>query len=129
MPAPDTLTLLQIAAAAALDKKAFQLIALEVGELTSYADNLMICSAASQRQVAAISNEVLRQLRENGYRPLHTEGPSGSGWFLLDYGELIVHIFTEEKRSYYALDNLWGDAKQVDPELIGVTQKAPAGNP
>ena len=110
------------AARAAADKKAFQIVGYEVGALTSYADNLLICSGASDRQVAAIADEVQRQLRDAGIRPLHVEGDSRADWVLLDYGDLVVHVFTEERRAYYGLDGLWGDAPKLEADDLGVSE-------
>ena len=113
---------IRMAARAASDKKAFQIVAFEVGALTSYADNLLICSGASDRQVAAIADEVRRQLRDAGIRPLHVEGDSRADWVLLDYGDLVVHVFTEERRAYYGLDGLWGDAPKLEAGELGVSE-------
>jgi ribosome-associated protein len=111
---------LRVAVEAALDKKAFHLQGLEVSELTSYTDAFLLCSGASDRQVGAIVDEIRRRLSETGRKPLHVEGASRSDWVLIDYGEFIVHVFTEEKRSYYALDNLWGDATRLDASTLGI---------
>ena len=111
---------LQTAARAAAEKKAFQIVGLEVGDLTSYTDSLLICSGASDRQVAAIAGEVQRQLKDAGRRPLHVEGESHADWVLLDYGDFVVHVFTEERRTYYGLDNLWGDAPRLEADDLGV---------
>jgi len=111
---------LQTAARAAADKKAFQIVGLEVGDLTSYTDSLLICSGASDRQVAAIAGEVQRQLKDAGRRPLHVEGESHADWVLLDYGEFVVHVFTEERRTYYGLDGLWGDAPELEADALGI---------
>jgi len=111
---------LRLAVAAALDKKAFHLRGFQVSELTSYTDAFLLCSAASDRQVGAIVDEVQRRLRDVGHRPLHVEGGAGSDWVLIDCGEFIVHVFTEEKRSYYALDKLWGDAPRLDASALGI---------
>jgi ribosome-associated protein len=111
---------LKTAARAAADKKAFQIVGLEVGELTSYTDSLLICSGASDRQVAAIAGEVQRQLKDAGRRPLHVEGESHADWVLLDYGDFVVHVFTEERRTYYGLDNLWGDAPRLESDDLGI---------
>jgi ribosome-associated protein len=116
----ETLETLQLAARAALDKKAFHVVGLEVSELTSYADSFLLCSAASDRQVGAILEEVEQRLKATGRRPLHVEGAPRSDWVLLDYGDLIVHIFTEDKRTYYALDTLWGDAPRLDETRLGI---------
>ena len=111
---------LQTAARAAADKKAFQIVGFEVGNLTSYTDSLLICSGASDRQVAAIADEVQRQLKDAGRRPLHVEGESHADWVLLDYGEFVVHVFTEERRTYYGLDGLWGDAPKLEADALGI---------
>lgn len=111
---------LQTAARAAADKKAFQIVGLEVGDLTSYTDALLICSGASDRQVAAIADEVQRQLKDAGRRPLHVEGESHADWVLLDYGDFVVHVFTEERRTYYGLDGLWGDAPKLEADTLGI---------
>ena len=122
----DTLSTLRDAATAAHDKKGFALVALEVGELTSYADAFLLCSAASERQVGAIVEAVRERLRAEGRRPLQIEGSSGSDWVLLDFGDVIVHVFTEIRREYYALDTLWGDAPRVDAATLGLEPDADA---
>lgn len=116
---------LQIAAQAAADKKAFQIVGFEVSDLTSYTDSILICSGASDRQVAAIVNAVQRQLKEKGRRPLHVEGERRADWVLLDYGEFVMHVFTEERRVYYGLDGLWGDAPKLDAVLLGIDEGHP----
>lgn len=116
---------LRTAAQAAADKKAFQIVGIEVSDLTSYTDSLLICSAASDRQVAAISNAVQRQLKEAGRRPLHVEGERRADWVLLDYGEFVIHVFTEERRTYYGLDGLWGDAPKLDLVSLGIDEGHP----
>ena len=111
---------LRTVARAAADKKAFQIVGLEVADLSSYTDNILICSGASDRQVAAIADAVQRELREVGRRPLHVEGERRADWVLLDYGEFVVHVFTEERRTYYGLDNLWGDAPRLESDDLGI---------
>ncbi len=127
MLAPEVLEPVRLAVAALLDKKAFQVVCLELTELTSFADSFVLCSAASDRQVGALADEVQRRLRAGGRRPLHVEGEGATGWMLLDYGDFIVHVFTEERRSYYALDSLWGDAPRLDLEALGVDLHGTAG--
>jgi len=102
---------------AAADKKAFQIVGLEVGELTSYTDSLLICSGASDRQVAAIAGEVQRQLKDAGRRPLHVEGESHADWVLLDYGDFVVHVFTEERRTYYGRPSFGESIRGSDRDL------------
>jgi ribosome-associated protein len=127
MLAPEILEPVRLAVAALLDKKGFQVVCLELSELTSFADSFVLCSAASDRQVGALADEVQRRLRAGGRRPLHVEGEGATGWMLLDYGDFIVHVFTEERRSYYALDSLWGDAPRLDLEALGVGPHGTAG--
>ena len=119
----DALSRIGLAAQAATDKKAFDLVALEVTDLTSYTDSFLLCSAASERQVGAIADGISRRLKDAGVRPLHTEGAfRRSDWILLDFGDLVVHVFTEDRRAYYALDSLWGDAPRIDEETLGIDQ-------
>lgn len=120
----DTLAKISIAARAASDKKAFDLVGLDVGELTSYADTFLLCSAASDRQVGAVVDEITRRMKGGGFRPLHTEGATRSDWVLLDFGDLVVHVFTESLRAYYALDSLWGDAPRIDDAQLGIEPTA-----
>lgn len=120
----DTLSWMGIAAQAAMDKKAFDLVGLEVGELTSYADGLVLCSAASERQVGAVADEILKRLKQVGSQPLHKEGAGRSDWMLLDYGDFVVHIFTEDRRAYYGLDSLWGDAPRLGEAALGIDRSA-----
>jgi ribosome-associated protein len=116
----DTLSKISIAVQAATDKKAFDLVGLEVGELTSYTDSFLLCSAASDRQVGAVVDEISRRLKKAGVHALHQEGAPRSDWVLLDFGDLVIHVFTEERRAYYALDSLWGDAPKIDPVTVGL---------
>ena len=120
----DTLLKIGIAARAAMDKKALDLVGLEVGELTSYTDCFLLCSAASERQVGAIADAIVRQLKNAGSRPLHKEGAGRSDWVLLDFGDMVVHIFTEDRRAYYGLDSLWGDAPRLDEAALGIDEPA-----
>ena len=119
----DTLSRIRLAARAATDKKAFDLVGFEVTDLTSYTDCFLLCSAASERQVGAVSDAISRQLKDAGVKPLHTEGAiRRSDWVLLDFDDLVVHVFTEDRRAYYALDSLWGDAPRIDEEALGIDQ-------
>ncbi|HKO58302.1 MAG TPA: ribosome silencing factor [Thermoanaerobaculia bacterium] len=107
----------RLAVAAALDKKAFDLDVLSVGELTSIADYFIITSANSERQAQAIADNVLSQLRDElKVKPLLVEGTTPGRWILIDFGDFIVHIFTEDVRRFYGLERLWGDAPNVTAE-------------
>lgn len=99
----------QIAALAA-DKKAIDIAILDVRGMTSYADYLVLASGESDRQVTAVADHVEEKLKEQGVRPIGTEGRETGSWVLLDYGEVVVHLFFTEVRAAYDLDGLWADA-------------------
>jgi ribosome-associated protein len=114
----------RLAAAAALDKKATNLDILAVAGLTSIADYFVICSATNERQAQAIADNVVDLLRtEMSVKPLLIEGTVPGRWVLLDFGDFIVHIFTEEVRRFYGLERLWGDAPNVTAELTGEAEQ------
>lgn len=102
------------AARAAAGKKAHDLVALDLRDLDGVADYFLICSAGSEVQVKAVAEAVEDSLRAQGVRPWHVEGREGRRWVLLDYVEVVVHVFHEKTREYYMLDRLWGDARSVD---------------
>lgn len=114
----------RLAVAAALDKKATNLDVLAVGALTSIADYFVICSAGGERQAQAIADNVLDRLKqEMGVKPLVVEGETPGRWVLLDFGDFIVHIFTEDVRRFYGLERLWGDAPNVAAEFTGEAEE------
>ena len=104
----------KLAAAAAEDKKALDLVVLNLMEITSFADYFVICHGTSSRQVQAIADEVEDRLKKQGARPLNIEGYQNAEWVLMDYGSMIVHIFSENSRRFYDLERLWRDAEKVD---------------
>jgi ribosome-associated protein len=111
---PSATALLRSAARAALAKKARDLVALDLRDLHAVCDYFLVCSAASEVQVKAVAENIEEKLREEGARPWHIEGMEGRHWVLLDYVEVVVHVFHERTREYYLLDRLWGDARSVD---------------
>lgn len=106
--------LLQLAATAARSKKAEDLVALDLSSLRGVADYFLICTGQSEPQVKAISEAVEDQLREAGAKVWHIEGREGRRWVLLDYVDVVVHVFHTQTREYYLLERLWGDAGSVD---------------
>ncbi len=102
-----------LAVAAARDHKADDLRLLDLSEVSDFTDYFLICSGHSDRQVRAIAEAVDEQLRGTGSRALHVEGLREGKWVLLDYGDLVVHVFDEERRRFYRLDRLWADASAV----------------
>lgn len=105
--------ILACAAQALESKKALQLRALNIEQLSIVADCFLLCSATSSTHVRALAEEVEYQLEEKGVSPHHIEG-RGTSWVLLDYGSVIVHIFTREAREFYGLDKTWADAEPID---------------
>jgi len=81
--------------------------------LCSFADYFVICAGESARQIRTVSDEIEKALKQEGVRPHHREGGTDSGWLLLDYSDVIVHIFSAAEREYYTLDELWQEAKTV----------------
>lgn len=96
-----------------LDKQASDIVLLDVHEVCGFADYFVICNAESERQMNAVGEEVEKQLKEQGSRLLHQEGNTESGWLLMDFGAVVVHIFAPEQREFYQLDALWGKAPVV----------------
>jgi ribosome-associated protein len=112
---------------AVLGKKASEVVLLDVAELTSVADVFLICSGHSNRQVTAIADFVVRFLKKHGKKPLNVEGKKEGHWVLLDYGEVIIHIFFEPLRKFYDLEGLWIDAKRVKTESLLLHEKEGSG--
>jgi ribosome-associated protein len=108
--------LVRRAARIALDKKAVDLVVLDVQGLSTVADYFLVCSGRSTTHVDSIVEGIRLDLKEAGMRPLHAEGVADSGWVLLDYGDVLMHVFLEDTRAYYALERLWGDAPAVPVE-------------
>lgn len=103
----------KIAADAAEAKKAVDLVVLDLSGVSSIADHFLICSGTSRRQLQAILEAILKAMKEAGHMPHHQEGGTDSQWFLVDYGDLVVHLFDHQGRKYYALDRLWDDAAKL----------------
>jgi ribosome-associated protein len=101
------------AARAALEKKAIDLTVLDVQGVSSVTDYFLVCSGRSAPHVKTIADAIREELKADGVRPLHTEGQPESGWVLLDYGDVLMHVFLEDTRAYYALERLWGDAPSI----------------
>lgn len=97
----------------AADKKAEDIVLLDIRDHTSFTDYFVILSALSERQLRALEDDLQETLRKEGARPLHVEGTPESGWVLMDYGDVIVHLFSPEEREYYRLERLWSDAQPV----------------
>jgi len=105
--------LAELIAEAASDKKARDIIIVDLVGISPVTDNFVICSANSTTQVKAIADHIEEKLAEQGIHLLHREGYREARWVLLDYGNCVAHVFVEEDRQFYNLERLWGDAKQV----------------
>jgi len=107
-----------IAAKALDDKKGVDIRLLETAKVTSLADHFLICTGTSNTHVKALCDAVEKALDEAGEPALRREGHRSGTWVLLDYGCLVVHVFTEETRQFYDLERLWSDAQKIDLETI-----------
>jgi ribosome-associated protein len=112
-----SIEILQVAARAADSKGGDDLVALDVSNPLPLADIFLLVTGRSERNVVAIASEVEDKLNEAGVRTLRREGKSEGRWILLDFGDLVVHVFHEEDRMYYALERLWKDCPVVPLEL------------
>jgi ribosome-associated protein len=110
-PGRDSLALARTVVAAAADKKADNILLLDLRGLSSMADYFVVCSGASERQLRAIADSISEQVHtEFNLAPHHIEGLSGGGWILMDYGDVVAHVFTPSLRAYYNLEALWTKA-------------------
>ncbi len=109
---------LKIAIQAVENKKAIDIVVMDISGVASFADFFLLCSGDSARQIQAIADEVKESLSAAGYRPAHIEGYVNAEWVLLDYLGLVVHIFSKRARAYYDLERLWRDAKTLDTEKL-----------
>jgi ribosome-associated protein len=114
--ARDSQVIARRAADAARDKRARDVLVLDLQALSSLADYFVICTAQSTTHLDTVAEAVNQALRADGVRLRHREGTATSGWLLLDYGDLVVHVFLEETRAFYGLERLWGDAPALSVE-------------
>jgi ribosome-associated protein len=104
----------EAAVQAAEDKKAHDLVVLDLRKAAGFTDFFVICSGTNPRQIRAIADAIIEALAADGARPAHVEGYERSEWILLDYFDFIVHIFAPETRMFYGLERLWGNAERVE---------------
>ena len=114
---------LDIYVKAALDRKALELVVLDVRSLTSISDAFLICHGRSNRQVIAIAEHIQIFLKKQNISPLSVEGAKDGHWVLLDYGHVIIHVFYESMRRFYDLEGLWVDAKRIKTESMHRLEK------
>ena len=104
---------LEEALEAARERKAQDIVLLDLQEVATFTDHFLICSGTSSRHVQAIADEIERRLRVGGLRPAHIEGYNHAEWVLMDYADFVVHIFGEKARAFYDLERLWRTAKKT----------------
>ena len=122
MTEPQSVARARVAVDAAAEKKGADLAILDVGEVLAIIDLFVLVSAANARQVRTIVDEVEKALTDHdASKPLSVEGLADASWVLLDYGDIVVHVFLDETRAYYDLDRLWGDVPRLD---VPATQAA-----
>ncbi len=97
----------------ASDKKASDILLLDIRDVTTFADYFVICSGSNKRQLQAIADAIHEQLGQQGASLLHREGSADTGWILLDFADVIVHILGPKEREFYDLERLWNNAKRV----------------
>lgn len=107
----------RLAALVAEDKKAREVVVLEVRDLTQITDYFVVCSGQSMLQVRAIADAIIERMEGIGHPLRHIEGYEGGRWVLLDYGDVVVHIFLAEERDYYDIERLWSDAPRLQHAL------------
>ena len=120
---PEAIELTKVAATAAADKKAVDIVALDVSDQLVITDCFMLASAQNDRQVQAIVDEVEEKLRMRGSKPTRREGDADNGWVLLDFTDIVVHVMHTEQRGFYGLDRLWKDCPAIE-----VPQAQPVGD-
>jgi ribosome-associated protein len=123
----DTREFARLAARAASSKQGGAIVILDVRDLITITDYFVIASGASDPQVDTIADEVARELKGQGIRPVRTEGDRASRWILLDFVDFVVHVFHQEEREYYRLENLWRDAPIVEWDGDGASSEVSSG--
>ena len=121
LPATELDERIRMALKAAAEKKALDLIVLDLREIASFTDYFVITSGTNERQVQAISDEVFETLKKAGTAAARVEGYKTAEWILLDYGDFVVHVFDEKARRFYDLERLWRESRRVElpPDLAG----------
>jgi ribosome-associated protein len=127
---PELEEFVQSVVSCMLDKKALALRVIALEGIVDYCDRLVICSAGASRQVAAIADHIHGVVKkELGRLPSGVEGRSNEQWVVMDYGDVMVHVFSHDARAYYAFDDLWLEAKVISLEKYGVEDEGALSNP
>jgi len=114
----DSRSLASLAARAAASKQGEAVVVLDMRDLITITDYFVIASGTSERQVKTIADEVVKELKARGVRPVRLEGEASARWMLMDYVDFVVHVFNHDEREFYRLENLWRDAPVVEWEEV-----------
>jgi ribosome-associated protein len=117
---------LKIAVQAVDAKKGLDIVALDITAVATFTDYFLICSGESTRQIQAIADEIAQKMAASGQRPAHVEGYNNAEWILMDYRDLVIHIFSKKARAYYDLERLWRDARILDVAMLLDHGESPA---
>ena len=109
----DPIEIAREVAEVASDTLAANITILDISQISSFADVFVVCSADNVRQLNALREAIVTRMNEQGVRTRRAEGMAETGWVLLDYGDVIVHLFTEEQRSFYRLEEVWSEAQKL----------------
>ncbi|RNL63771.1 ribosome silencing factor [Nocardioides marmoriginsengisoli] len=124
---PRAIELIRAAAAAAAEKKATDIVAFDVSEQLVITDAFLVATAANDRQVKSVVDEIEDVLRELGAKPVRREGVRDGRWALIDYADIVVHVQHTEERAFYALERLWRDCPEIDvSDVVGPVEPAAA---
>ncbi|MES2638900.1 MAG: ribosome silencing factor [Myxococcota bacterium] len=123
----ESLDLATAAARFASDRKAEDVTVLDLGRKASYCDSFVICTGTSRRHVRALAEGIIHDLREIGQRPIGVEGLDASRWILIDFGDVLVHVFEEPMRGFYDLEAMWADARRIPFEPPAAAARGAAG--
>ncbi len=121
--------MIKLIAEAIVEKKGSALKILKLEGIVDFCDCFIICSGGASRQVRAVADNVTFALKEQSVLPNGVEGVGTDQWILIDYGDVIVHVFSHDARAYYALDQLWVDAQEIDLTELGITDEAALASP
>lgn len=117
----ESLKLSKTAVDALNEKKAIDVKVIDISEISTLADYFIIAGASNKNQIEALVDSVEEKLSKQGYVPRHIEGKGGNDWILLDYNDIVVHIFSDDSRSFYDLERIWNDGKEVDINNIDIS--------
>ena len=116
---PELPEQIRLAIDAGLDRKAEDVKVLHLAPVSDFTDHFLIMSGTNERQVQAIVDAILERLRAAGVRPLHVEGYNHAHWVLLDFGgDMVIHVFLDERRRFYGLERLWADAAEITEKFV-----------